>query len=1218
MRKQLLLTLAMILSVLTGGITARGNTTKGFYWFNHGPTVPFAPGAFEIDTDGLPEGFHTLHAFVERGNVLSSVVSRMFVKTPHIVDGAEHTALVYMDGAPFFQQKVTKTAGVFSLDLDCSALSLGVHLVSAQIVTPGGGVTTLGSGVFVKNPVMIDGEEQTAIIFIDGTPFTQAKVRPSQGQFYLDIDCSSVPIGAHSLSVQIVTAAGVATAFHESFFYRVPSESELTTLRGYYLLDSNFAGNIDLDKKGNLCHLDIDASQLAAGIHSVTLFLASPYGLATSPQTSWFVKVPKGGEGVVRYEYWLNDNYANVRKVELEKAVNPMSLMSLIDIDKEPFCSKRYEFAIEEGKPVIYGCNDFKIRFFDGDGRMSSATGSFTDTRVREAVDEVEVLPREETHLTVPNLSENTIKWFSFDGEVGDSVSVKLDRGAMIEVYAPDGSPLVKRQGPDATALSSLILDKTGVYYIAVHDIYSRYDKNVSLDFDHIRKFDIIRNTPEKGSRGSDLYIDILGNGFDSLESISLVGNGTSISPKDLRIRDRYNITVQFDVKDPALPLGEYDLVAVFNNSETGQKETVTRKAAITLGEPEPVVIEVKINTPFRPATPYEVNIEVINKSGTPCWGIPFNFAVNQSQKGFAISFKNFYPYEGSGFEFFVRTGNLLGTGVPGYFFPTVIPYLGPHETITLTLGFRSDPMERIRMYAWAGKPWSEEFKEILDENFDLTEITELKTSNLISARTLCYAYAAYREMVDNKSGNGASPVRRLRRLNMSSDLAGYNANVAQASGQALGSLYNGMRLHDLNSRLDAYGIDLSNETFSSLADYQNNLKQGMYNPEHILSTAFGHEELYQLAHEITTEGASCPNPMPEPHDFYSYQSGDPNDMKGYESPSGSTYIGCGVKTLDYTIEFENDPLIANASAMSVSVSNELDGSVFDLNSFRPLTMQLGDKTVELPSEHSFVKTIDMRPEINAIAELTFNFDSSTGKADWIIKSLDPFTLDEARYMEDGILPVNDESGRGCGYLTYSIDLREGLSDGTRINNSAVIVFDNNDPISTPVWSNTTDYVLPTSQIDEMRTDDNKTFLFKVSGEDSGSGIWMYDLYVQTSGSDEWIAVKSQIEDDEFTYVSEEALEGAKFTVIATDLAGNRQALPAPILLGDADGNGLVDANDVVVISNYYLEVTKEIDRRASDVNSDGIIDSQDALTTSIIYLDTTINSKHIRTRKRQ
>lgn len=1126
MRKKLNFTLALALVASCGGAWADDGVVTGRYWFDTGSSMPFTPGAFEIDTNGLPEGLHSLNVYVESKGVLSSVSSRWFVKAPYIVDGVDHTTILY----------------------------------------------------------------------VDGSPFGETKVRPSGGVLHLDLDASSLPIGVHSINAQVITPTGAPTAFQEGFFYRSPTGSELSTLRAYYKIDDMFGGDIDVSKSGMVSHLDVDCSMLSSGIHAVSVFLASPYGLATTPQTSWFIKIPAGGEGVKSYEYWLNDNYENAKKVTLEKVANPLSILSLIDVDEEPFCSSRYAFAIEEGKPVTYARNDFQVRFMDADHRMTSANGRFTDMRVRNIVEDVIEIDRENRNY-IKSLPENTIQWYKFTGEVGDSISLKLDRGGMIELYSPSAETLLCVQGAGAVNYSSCTLVENGVYYVAVHDVPARNISNVGVDFAHVHKFDMLSNTPDVGSVGADLFIDVFGNGFESLESLSLVKDDYVIEAKEFAAKDNYNLTAVFDFKNSTAPHGDYSLVAVYANKECGAKETVVRDGALRMEEATAADIQVKVKPSGRPATPYEVTIEITNNSNAACWGVPFNLAFGELEKGFSVSFKDFWLDGGNDGNPFVEVDNLLTTGQKGYFCPAVLPYIGPKETVSITLGFRTNPMERLKLYAWAGQPWSEGFKEIVSDNFNVAELLTPQHSNLVDARTLCKAYAKL---------SGVTDLSKLSAL---------NAKLADIMAKVTSEINIGMRLHNLERIYDGYGLDFgSGDALSALGDYVDRVK-------HLLPTVNTIVKRAQDAGVTISVSAvtqtiyvlgTIPSPFPVCNGIICYQSGDPNDMKGYEAASGSNYIGHKVKNVDYTIEFENDPEIANASAMTVAVENEIDGKVLDLASFCPKTLQIGDKTMELPSEHKFVKTLDMRPDVNAIAELDFNYDASAGVAKWVIRSLDPLTMDETEYMTDGILPVNDETGRGTGYLTYSIDLVDGLADGTEISNSAVIVFDNNPAIETPVWTNITDYSLPVSAIESVSTDDNLTYSFNVTGEDKGAGIWYYDLYVKEAGSDEWRAVKAQIENDEFTYTSETSLEGANFMVIATDRAGNRQDDEiANVLTGDADNNGVVDANDVVVIRNFYIGTIDTINKAASDVNRDGIIDAQDALATRIIYLDKAVLSKH-------
>ena len=64
-----------------------------------------------------------------------------------------------------------------------------------------------------------------------------------------------------------------------------------------------------------------------------------------------------------------------------------------------------------------------------------------------------------------------------------------------------------------------------------------------------------------------------------------------------------------------------------------------------------------------------------------------------------------------------------------------------------------------------------------------------------------------------------------------------------------------------------------------------------------------------------------------------------------------------------------------------------------------------------------------------------------------------PVTGESTTYLMDGVLPVNTD-GNGIGQLSFDIQLKPGLAEGTEIPNRATIIFDENAPIETPTWTN--------------------------------------------------------------------------------------------------------------------------------------------------------------------
>ena len=182
----------------------------------------------------------------------------------------------------------------------------------------------------------------------------------------------------------------------------------------------------------------------------------------------------------------------------------------------------------------------------------------------------------------------------------------------------------------------------------------------------------------------------------------------------------------------------------------------------------------------------------------------------------------------------------------------------------------------------------------------------------------------------------------------------------------------------------------------------------------------------------------------------------DPNDIYGYQDDKGDKTIRGGQTQVYYTIEFENDPEFATAPAHDIYVTDVLNPTLFDLTTFAPTRVKIGAKVVELDGSKNGSVTFSMLPEIYAIAQLDWSLDETTGEVSWHISSLDPMTIEPTEELTSGVLPVNTD-GNGTGELSFDIQLMPNLPDGTKVENKASIVFDENAAITTPIWVNTVD-----------------------------------------------------------------------------------------------------------------------------------------------------------------
>lgn len=521
------------------------------------------------------------------------------------------------------------TPGSFEISTD--GLQDGLHMLYAY-VDDGVSVSSTHTRWFLKRAGLKPGDELNAEFYIDGNQFQSHKLQlNANGMLDVDLDMTNVDLGVHTIAVTVSTPQGLPMGYRYGVFLKVPTDLQKSTFGAYYFLDGEYIGQADTQSANGVYHLDIDASALTSGIHSVTAYLASPHGMASSTQTAWFVKIPEGGEGVKQYSYWINDDMGSVQTKVLPEVTNPFGLISLVDVPEQPFRSKYYSFAVENQKPVFYACNDFTVRFSDPDGRVSTASRTYTDVRVKQSAEDVTGITN--GNVATGEIAANAIKLYQFDAEIGDSIGVRLDRAAMLEVYDPDAGTLIKATGADATTHRTFTARKNGQYYVAVHDVANGNSANI--DFTHIHKFALLEHSVGKSANRGVFETKLTGNGFDSLESLVLTGDGAEYEIPQYRIVDNNTLYALVDIDEHPMPLGEYRFKGKFKDD--GGEQTILSSSVLTVEEPTPVDIDVEIKPSFKIGTPYLVSVNVTNRSNVGCWGVPFNLAAQHVDGGGTI-----------------------------------------------------------------------------------------------------------------------------------------------------------------------------------------------------------------------------------------------------------------------------------------------------------------------------------------------------------------------------------------------------------------------------------------------------------------------------------------------------------------------------------------------------------------------------------------------------
>lgn len=227
----------------------------------------------------------------------------------------------------------------------------------------------------------------------------------------------------------------------------------------------------------------------------------------------------------------------------------------------------------------------------------------------------------------------------------------------------------------------------------------------------------------------------------------------------------------------------------------------------------------------------------------------------------------------------------------------------------------------------------------------------------------------------------------------------------------------------------------------------------------------------------------------------------DPNTKEGLAGLTAHNYT-LDEKNFHYTIYFENINT-ATAPASEVRIIDQLDTAVLDISTLEFTGFGFGDSVYTLSKKLSFAADIDLRPNKNIILRVTGHLDTLQGVVNWYFVSFDPATMALTDDFMEGFLPPNKSKGEGEGYVSFSIMTKPNLPHLTVIENKANIFFDLNDPIETPIWTNTIDKEEPQSGMKPILTNLSDTaFVVQWEGLDYHSGISAYDIYVAENGGE--------------------------------------------------------------------------------------------------------------------
>jgi hypothetical protein len=278
-----------------------------------------------------------------------------------------------------------------------------------------------------------------------------------------------------------------------------------------------------------------------------------------------------------------------------------------------------------------------------------------------------------------------------------------------------------------------------------------------------------------------------------------------------------------------------------------------------------------------------------------------------------------------------------------------------------------------------------------------------------------------------------------------------------------------------------------------------------------------------------------------EDAELFNLYGKDPNDITGPAGYGSQSFILVD-STLAYLIRFEN-MTNATAPAIMVTITNQIS-PLLDYSTFQFGDVGFGTNTIAVPPGLTFYETrFDARAAFGLYVDIRAEFDAVHGAVLWTIRGVDPVTglLPTDPYA--GFLPPNTNSPCGEGWVRYTVRPTTNAPDASKITAAASIVFDYNEAIGTPTYTNTIDALVPSSWVEALPTLSPKQFVLSWDGHDaSGSGLGGVDIYGSRDGgtfSAWWVDLTNR----SVVFTAEPGIV-YRFFSVATDNVGNQEILP--------------------------------------------------------------------------
>lgn len=370
-----------------------------------------------------------------------------------------------------YSNKIVITTGnvaTFSVNenIDTSHLGYGLHTINAVAIDNNGKMSSIISDFFYKTPInySILNPKIVEFEYWFDDDYVNKILAPASNMSSFSIntneDVSSLSDGLHVINIRFKDEENNWSSIASDFFYKIPTNNLITNpkiVEFEYWFDNDYLNKIVSAANDQVVfsiNSNEDVNSLLVGIHTANIRFKDEEGNWSSILSSFFYKTPNNSivlKDIVTYEYWFNDDYANVTNL----VIGPNQIENLDT------------FVVPENVGLGIGNHYFNIRFQDTEGEWSAILSEpfeivTLETPTNSTIKNLNVYP----NPTNGNLnldfgkmySEISINCYDFNGRKVFQTKKENSINTQIQLNLPSGFYILTIEADDEIASRKIII----------------------------------------------------------------------------------------------------------------------------------------------------------------------------------------------------------------------------------------------------------------------------------------------------------------------------------------------------------------------------------------------------------------------------------------------------------------------------------------------------------------------------------------------------------------------------------------------------------------------------------------------------------------------------------------------------------------------------------------------------------------------------------------